>query len=120
MTLSEILLCALIAVAIVVLIVLTVYFVKFLKELTMTLTSIRSLTDMAQNEIRPSLQSLNQVLATAHKITNSANNHITTVRNVVTALFGAYCLSLTNMKNQSEGFVRGLVSGFNIFRKKRR
>ena len=98
-------------------IVFTVNFAEFLKELTKTTASVRALTDLTTNELKPALKSLNEVLATLTKVSSATNKHFEMVRNILTTLLGASCVALTNVKSKG-GFFSGLMSGFNMFRKK--
>ena len=41
------------------------------------------------------------------------------IKKILTTLLGASCLAFANVKSKG-GFFSGLVSGFNLFRKKRR
>ena len=114
--LLEFLLAAFIFTVIVVLIVLAVYLVRFIHETTLTITSVRQLTDLATNELRPALKSLNDVLATVSKVSNATNKQFELVRKILTTLLGASCVALGTAKDK--GFFGGLLSGFNLFRKK--
>ena len=68
--LLEFLLAAFIFTVIVVLIVLAIYLVKFIQETTLTMASVRQLTDLTTNELRPALKSINEVLATVSKVSS--------------------------------------------------
>lgn len=114
--LLEFLLAAFIFTVIVVLIVLTIYLVKFVQETTLTMTSVRQLTDLATNELKPALKSLNEVLATVSKVSSATNKQFEMVRKILTTLLGASCVALGAAKDK--GFFGGLLSGFNLFRKK--
>ena len=114
--LLEFLLAAFIFTVIVVLIVLAVYLVRFIHETTLTITSVRQLTDLATNELRPALKSLNDVLATVSKVSSATNKQFELVRKILTTLLGASCVALGTAKDK--GFFGGLLSGFNLFRKK--
>ena len=115
----ESLLAVLIVVAIIVMVILTVYIVKSLKELTLTMTSIRNLTDTTNRELKPAFKSVNNILATVNNVSNATNNQLDMVKKILTTLLGASCIALGNVKSKS-GFFSGLISGFNFFRKKRR
>lgn len=106
-----------IIVFIIVLVVIAVFLIKFLQEITLTLSSIRELTDITKNEIKPALKSLNNILATVNNVSNATNKQFSIIKKILTALFGASCLAFGKTKNQG-GFFSGLISGFNIFRKK--
>lgn len=114
--LLEFLLAAFIFTVIVVLIVLTIYLVKFIQETTLTITSVRQLTDLTTNELKPALKSLNEVLATVSKVSVATNKQFELVRKILTTLLGASCVAFGTAKDK--GFFGGLLSGFNLFRKK--
>ena len=114
--LLEFLLAAFIFTVIVVLIVLTIYLVKFIQETTLTITSVRQLTDLTTNELRPALKSLNDVLATITKVSNATNKQFELVRKILTTLLGASCVALGTAKDK--GFFGGLCTAFKTFSKK--
>ena len=97
-------------------IVLTIHLADFLKEATKTATSVRELTDLTTNELKPALKSLNEVLATVSKVSVATNKQFELVRKILTTLLGASCVALGTAKDK--GFFGGLLSGFNLFRKK--
>lgn len=97
-------------------IVLTIHLADFLKEATKTAASVRELTDLTTNELKPALKSLNEVLATVSKVSVATNKQFELVRKILTTLLGASCVALGTAKDK--GFFGGLLSGFNLFRKK--
>ena len=103
-------------VLIVVLVVLTIYLVKFIQEATDTAASIKELTNLATNELKPALKSLNQILATINNVSNATNKQLDLVKKILTTMLGASCVAFGSLKNK--GFFSGLISGFNLFKKK--
>ena len=97
-------------------IVLTIHLADFLKEATKTAASVRELTDLTTNELKPALKSLNEVLATVSKVSVVTNKQFELVRKILTTLLGASCVALGAAKDK--GFFGGLFSGFNLFSKK--
>ena len=114
--LLEFLLAAFIFTVIIVLVILTIYLVKFIQETTLTMTSVRQLTDLTTNELKPALKSLNDVLATVNNVSTATNKQFELVRKILTTLLGASCVAFGSVKDK--GFFSGLASGFNLFRKK--
>ena len=104
-------------VLIVVLVVLTIFVVKFIQEATVTLTGVKQLVDLVNDELKPALKSLNNVLETASNVSIATNKQFDLIKKILTTLRGASCVALTNVK-ASGGFFSGLMSGFNLFRKK--
>ncbi len=115
----ECVLTAFVVVLIVISIVITVFLVKFLKELTLTLKSIKELTDLTREEIKPALITLNDVLKTVKNVSSATNRQFELMKNILTTLLGASCAAFGSLKGKG-GFISGLVSGFNMFRNKRR
>lgn len=113
----ESLIAVLIVVVIVVLVVLTIFLVKFVQELTSTITNINGLIDTTKQEIIPALKSVNNILATVNNVSNATNHQLETIKKILTTMLGASCLALGTVKSKG-GFINGLVSGFNFFRKK--
>ncbi len=116
--LLEYVLVVFILVLIVVSIITTVYLVKFLKETSKTMVSIQELTTTVKTDIAPSLKSIDAILANIKNMSDTTNKHIDTVRKIITTLIGATGMALTSVKNN--GFLNGVITGFNIFSKKRR
>ncbi len=108
-----------IVVLIVVTIVLSVFLVKFIQEITLTMTSIREMTDITKKELEPALKSINEVLSTVNRVSSATNKQFDLIKKILTTLLGASCVAFSNVKGKG-GFFSGLISGFNIFRKKRR
>ena len=104
-------------VLIIVLVVLTIFVVKLIQEATVTLTSMKQLVDLANDELKPALKSLNNVLETASNVSLATNKQFDLIKKILTTLLGASCVALTNVKANG-GFLSGLMSGFNLFRKK--
>ena len=96
--------------------VLTVFVVKLIKETTLAITSIKELTDITKREIEPAFKSLNNVLATINNVSNATNKQIDLVKKILTTILGASCVALGSAKDK--GFFGGLISGFNLFKKK--
>ncbi len=113
----ECILAVFIIVLIVVAVVLTIFTVKLFQEAALALMSIKELTDMAKKELAPAIISLNKVLATVNNVSNATNKQFELVKKILTTLLGASCVAFTNVKGKG-GFFSGLVSGFNMFRKK--
>ncbi len=103
-------------VLIVIAVIITVFLVKFLKEMTVTLISIRELTDLAKKEMEPALKSVNNILSTINNVSNATNKQFEFVKKLITTCLGA--LIFVFGKTKKTGFINGLISGFNIFRKK--
>lgn len=95
---------------------LAVHVCFFLKELRLTLISVRGLTDLAQKEIEPALKKLNNILTTVDNVSTATNKQIEFVKKVLTTALGASYLAFSGFKKK--GFIGGLVSGFNLIRKK--
>ncbi len=115
----ESLLALLIVVTIVVLVLLVVYVIRFLKAATLMMCNLTEITDTAKKEIKPALKSINNILSTVNNVSTATNRQLDMVKKILTTLLGASCVALGNVKNKGS-FFSGLISGFNLFRKKRR
>ncbi len=104
-------------VLIIVLVVITIFTVKLLQETTLTMTSIKELTDLAKKELEPALLSLNKVLSAINNVSSATNKQFELIKKILTTLLGASCVAFTNIRGKG-GFLSGLVSGFNMFKKK--
>ena len=104
-------------VLIVVLVVITIFVVKFIQEATVTLTSVKQLVDLTNEELKPAMKSLNNILNAVSNVSTATNKQLDLVKKILTTLLGASCVALTNVKAKG-GFFSGLMSGFNLFRKK--
>ena len=98
--LLEFLLAAFIFTVIIVLVVLTIYLVKFIQETTLTMTSVRQLTDLTTNELKPALKSLNDILATVNNVSAATNKQFELVRKILTTVLGASCVAFGSIKDK--------------------
>lgn len=101
---------------VIVLVVLTIYLVKFLEQATLTAKSVEELSNLTTNELKPALKSLNNILSTVNNVSNATNKQFDLIKKILTTLLGASCVALGSVKDK--GFFSGLISGFNLFRKK--
>ncbi len=115
----EVVIASLIIVLIIVLVVITVFLVKFIQEATLTMTSIKELTDVTRKEMEPALKSVNNILATVSNVSTATNKQLELIKKILTTLLGASCVAFGTVKNKG-GFISGLISGFKTFRNKRR
>ena len=97
---------------------LTIYIVKFIIEATLTMSNIKEITETTKKELDPALKSVNKVLLTLGNISVATNNNIELLRKIIATLLGASCFFFSKAKGG--GFIKGLISGFNLFSKKRR
>ena len=95
---------------------LTVYLVKFIQEATLTMANIKEITETTKKELEPALKSVNSILLTVNNISSTTNRHFETVKKIVSTLVTASNLIML----KGNGFISGLLSGFNLFGKKRR
>ena len=71
-------------VLIVILVVLTIFVVKFVQEATVTLTSIKQLVDLTNEELKPALKSLNNVLNTVSNVSLATNKQFDLIKKIGT------------------------------------
>lgn len=116
--LIECLLAIFLVVIIVAISVLTVFVVKLLQETTATIANLKDITETTKKEIEPALKSVNNVLSTASDLSLAANKNFNLVKNILTTLLGASYVAFSKAKGNS--FINGILSGFNLFSKKRR
>lgn len=102
----------------IVLVVIAVYLVKFLREATLTMSNLKDITDTTKKELEPALKSINNILLTVNNVSVATNKQFDIVKKILTTLLGASCFAFSKAKNG--GFINGLLSGFNLFNKKRR
>lgn len=95
---------------------LAVHLAFFLKELSHTLKSVRTLTDLTTNELEPALKKLNKLLETVDNISMATNKQLGFIKKALTTALGASYFAISGLKNK--GFIGGLKSGFNLIRKK--
>ena len=98
--------------------VLCVYLAKLIDETTNTMRSLKTLMDLTNKELEPALKSINSVLKTVDNVSTATNKQFETVKKVLTTVLGASCIALSNVRNKG-GFFSGLLSGFNLFKKRR-
>ena len=102
----------------VILAVLAVHAVHLIDETAQTMKSIREITDLTKQEIKPALNTVNNLLKTVDNVSIATNRQFDTVRKILTTLLGASCIALSHVKSKG-GFFGGLINGFNFFRKRR-
>ena len=114
----ECVLAVFLVVLIIVLVVLCVYLSQLIEETTQTMKSLKELTDLTKKELEPALKSVNNVLKTVDNVSIATNKQFDTLKKILTTLLGASCVAFANVKNKG-GFFSGLISGFNMFKKRR-
>ena len=98
-------------------IALGVMLVLCLIELRKVLQNFTVISNVYKDEAKPLLSELKNTLSNVQKITSSANSGTNIVKSILTGALGAGALMFSNLKNKKGGFLSGLISGFNMFRK---
>ena len=97
-------------------IILTIFIVNLINEAILTMKNIKDITDTTKKELEPALKSVNNVLSTAGNLSILANKQLDITKNIIAAVIGASYFAYSKAK--SGGFIKGLLSGFNLFKKK--
>ncbi len=90
---------------------------KCLIELYKTLQNCTEISEVCKDEAKPLLGEFKNTLANVQRITSGANSNVKILKSVLTGALGAGALMIGNLKSKKGGFLNGLISGFNMFRK---
>ncbi len=91
--------------------------VMCLIELLKTLKNCTVISKIYKDEAEPLLAELKATISNVQKITSGTKSNLSIVKNVFKGAIGAGALMLGNLKSKKDGFISGLISGFNLFRK---
>ena len=98
-------------------IALGIMLVMCLIELLKTLKNCAEISKLYKDEAEPLLNELKTTLENVQKITSGTKSNLNFIKNVFTGALGAGALMIDNLKSKKDGFISGLISGFNMFRK---
>jgi len=104
--------------------VLIIFFIAFgillckcLVELYKTLQNCTEISKVCKDETQPILGEIKGTLSNVQKFTSGTSSNINMFKNVLKGALGAGALMIANIKSKKGGFLSGLISGFNMFRK---
>jgi len=86
-----------------------------LNKLTISLTQNSELFRM---EFKPILEEVQVAIQKINMVLSTAGKNVGQVNKIVMSLIGVLGLLVSNFKNKSGGFLKGIIQGFNCFLKK--
>lgn len=86
-------------------------------ELLKTLKNCVEISKVLKDDAQPLIGELKNTLANVQKITSGTKSNLGILKSALTGALGAGALMLGNLKSKKGGFISGLISGFNLFRK---
>ena len=108
----------LIFVAMLFLIVIGIYLVKLIIDLNKLANNLNDTTCMVKKEIEPILGELKTTLTSINSVAKSADDKLSVIKKIITAILGISGLFVGGMGKMSGGFFKGLAQGFKTFVRK--
>lgn len=108
----------LVFVTIIFIVVVGIFLVKLLIELSSLTKNLDDTTTLVKQEIKPTLKELQTALESINNIANSADKQFDTVKKMLTSVLGASTLFISQMRNLSGGFLKGVFTGIKFFTRK--
>jgi uncharacterized protein YoxC len=103
---------------IIICIVTAVFFIKLLIDLSKLTLNIDEVTSLVKKEIEPTLNEIKEALNNINTLAKSADKQVDTVKKILTGVIGASGVALGGIKTISGGFLKGILAGLKLFRKK--
>ena len=107
-----------IVVTIVLFILISVYLVKLLMETITLVHNINDISSAVKNDMGPIISEIKVSLNGINSFVGATNKKVTDLKGIAVKLLGAGSMAMIGAKNFKNSFVKGLKTGFNLFRKK--
>lgn len=105
-------------VAIVVTLLVGVFLVLWLINLNKLTTSLTENSEIFRMELKPIFEEVHSSLQKVNSMLSTADTNVGRINKVVVSVLGVLGLFLSNFKNLSGGFMKGIFQGFKVFAKK--
>lgn len=99
-------------------VIVSVFLIKLLVDLSRLTTNIDETTTIVKQEIEPTLQELKSTLNGLNSIAKNADQQVDVIKKILSGLVGASGIAFCGLKNISGGFLKGILAGVKLFRKK--
>lgn len=99
-------------------VVMGIFLVKLLIELSALVKNLDDTTTIVKREIEPTMKEVQTALININSIANSADQQFDSVKKLLSGVLGASTLAISQFKNLSGGFFKGIFAGIKFFTKK--
>ena len=104
--------------SIIVLVVLTVFAVKVLINFNKLTKNLDETTVMLNEELKPTIKELNEVLVNVNKIADKADMQFNSAKQLISKILGVSGLLFNGVKSFSGSFFKGFTTAMSMFTKK--
>lgn len=99
-------------------VIVAIFLIKLLIDLSKLTVNLDEVTTLVKREIEPTLKEIKQALNNINALAQSADKQFDVAKKVLTGVVGASGIALGGLKSVSGGFLKGMLSGLKLFRKK--
>ncbi len=99
-------------------VVISVFVIRLLIDLSRLTVNLDETATVVKQEIEPTLKELKETLNNLNSIAKSADKQVDVIKKVLSGLVGASGLAFCGLKNISGGFLKGLLAGMKLIKKK--
>lgn len=118
MTPFEIGILILAAVTVTLLVILAGFIIKLFIDTDKLINNVNEVTIIVKNGVEPTLKELKETLENVNSIAKQADKQVDAIKKVFSVALGTGGLAFCGLKNISGGFLKGIMSGFKLFRRK--
>lgn len=105
-------------VAIFVTLIVGVFLVLWLINLNKLTISLTQNSELFRMELKPIFEEVQSSIKKISSMLSTADNNVGRINKVIVSVLGVLGLFLSNFKNISGGFMKGIFQGFKVFAKK--
>lgn len=99
-------------------VIVSVFLIKLLIDLSKLTVNLDETTTLVKREIEPTLKEIKQALNNINSIAQSADKQFNVAKKVLSGVLGASGIALGGLKTISGGFLKGILAGLKLFKKK--
>lgn len=118
MTLFEIGILILASITLVLIVILTGFIIKLFIDADKLINNVNEVTILVKNGVEPTLEELKKTLENVNSIAKQADRQVDAIKKAFSVILGTGGLAACGLKNISGGFLKGIMSGFKLFRRK--
>ena len=118
MTPFEISILILASVTVVLLVILAGFIIKLFIDTDRLINNVNEVTILVKNGVEPTLKELKETLENVNSIAKQADKQVDAIKKAFSLVLGTGGLAVCGLKNISGGFLKGIMSGFKLFRRK--
>lgn len=99
-------------------VIVTVFLIKLLIDLSKLTVNLDEVTTLVKREVEPTLKEIKEALNNINTLAKSADKQFDVAKKILSGVLGASGMALGGLKTISGGFMKGILAGFKLFRKK--